>query len=306
MIEPFRSRGASFQGLGFWGLPFLSQAAGAVKKYGSSGLARTLRCAFSGVIASLADLKGLRQPNFSHLRSPGEEMVLTPSRVCGTPSAAQAGEGKGEREGASIRRPTDYVMSPAAAAEFRAEFLNELLTQETLAFREPIVNRWRVRLASSPASDGRAPFRRAHVPNMPREKPVMAFKVFHSVLPFAVFGLVQILHNPSPSRLGLFKVCINIIDEYCEALSLVPELRGASAPRPRAVEHYPNIAEMHLRAVDLPACFAVSVVLGETECVRQPNQRSSDILIPAPRGQAHPLTCRAKSLNGVSNRRPPR
>ena len=107
----------------------------------------------------------------------------------------------------------------------------------------------------------------------------MAFKVFHSVLPFAVFGLVQILHNRSPSRLRLFKVCINIIDEYREALSLVPDLRGASAPRPRAVEHYPNIAEMHLRAVDLPACFAVSVVLGETECVRQPNQRSSDILI---------------------------
>jgi len=52
VIEPFRSRGASFQGLGFWGLPFLTQAAEAVKKYGSCGLAQTLRCAFSGVIAS--------------------------------------------------------------------------------------------------------------------------------------------------------------------------------------------------------------------------------------------------------------
>ena len=70
MIEPFRSRGASFQGLGFWGLPFLTQAAEAVKKYGSCGLAQTLRCAFSGVIASLADLKGLRQPNLSHLLKP--------------------------------------------------------------------------------------------------------------------------------------------------------------------------------------------------------------------------------------------
>jgi hypothetical protein len=35
----------------------------AVKKSGISGLAHTLRCAFSGAIASLADLKGLRQPN---------------------------------------------------------------------------------------------------------------------------------------------------------------------------------------------------------------------------------------------------
>jgi hypothetical protein len=39
-----------------------------VKKSGISGLAHTLRCAFSGAIASLADLKGLRQPNFSHLQ----------------------------------------------------------------------------------------------------------------------------------------------------------------------------------------------------------------------------------------------
>ena len=35
-----------------------------VKKSGIRGLAHTLRCAFSGVIARLADLKGLRQPNF--------------------------------------------------------------------------------------------------------------------------------------------------------------------------------------------------------------------------------------------------
>ena len=34
----------------------------------SDGLAHTFRCAFSGVVAILADLKGLRQPNFSHLR----------------------------------------------------------------------------------------------------------------------------------------------------------------------------------------------------------------------------------------------
>jgi hypothetical protein len=107
----------------------------------------------------------------------------------------------------------------------------------------------------------------------------MAFKVFHSVLPFSVFGLVQILHNFSPSRLRFVKVRINIVEEYCEALSLMPDLRGAGAPWPRAIEHYPGIAEMHLRAVDPPAWFAVTVVLGEAKCVRQPNQRCGNIRI---------------------------
>ena len=107
----------------------------------------------------------------------------------------------------------------------------------------------------------------------------MAFKVLHSVLPLAVFGLVQILHNLGSSRLRFFKVRINIVDEYCEALSVMADLRGAGAPWPRAIEHYPSIAEMHLGAVHPPAWFAITVVLGETECVRQPNDRSGNILI---------------------------
>src|SRR5215472_7322598 len=36
---------------------------------------------------------------------------------------------------------------------------------------------------------------------------------------------------------------------------------------------------MHLGAVHPPAWFAITVVLGETECVRQPNDRSGNILI---------------------------
>ena len=107
----------------------------------------------------------------------------------------------------------------------------------------------------------------------------MAFKVFHSVLPFAVFGLVQILHNLGSSRLRFFKVRINIVDEYCEALSVMPDLRGAGTPWPRAIEHYPGIAEMHLGAVDPAAWFAITVVLNEAECVRQPSERSRNILI---------------------------
>ena len=107
----------------------------------------------------------------------------------------------------------------------------------------------------------------------------MAFKVLHSVLPFAVFGLVQVLHNLGPSRLRFFKVRINIVEEYCEALSMMPDLRRAGTPWPGVIKHYPGIAEMHLRAVDPPAWLAVTVVLGETECGRQPNERLSDILI---------------------------
>ena len=50
------------------GRPIPAQVNEAVKKSSISGLAHTFRCAFSGVIASLADLRGLRQPNFSHLQ----------------------------------------------------------------------------------------------------------------------------------------------------------------------------------------------------------------------------------------------
>ncbi len=107
----------------------------------------------------------------------------------------------------------------------------------------------------------------------------MAFEVFHSVLPFAVFGLVQILHDLSSCRLCSFKVRVNVFDEDCKALSLVPDLRGAGGPRPGAIEHDPGIAEMHLRAVNPPAWFAVTEVLDETECFRQPNERICDILI---------------------------
>jgi hypothetical protein len=107
----------------------------------------------------------------------------------------------------------------------------------------------------------------------------MAFKVFDSVLPFAIDSLVQLLHDLGAYRFRSFEVRINIVHEYCQALSLAPDLRGAGAPWSRAVEHYPGIAEMHLRALDPPAWFAITVVLRETECFRQPNQRIGNILI---------------------------
>jgi hypothetical protein len=131
----------------------------------------------------------------------------------------------------------------------------------------------------SPACYRSAPFIRAYVPGVPREEPVMTFKVLHSVLTFAISGLVQFLNDLGACRFSSLEVRINIVDEYCKALSLMPDLRGAGAPRSRAIEHYPGIAEMHLRAIDSPAMFAITVVLGEIEYSRQPNQRLGNILI---------------------------
>lgn len=111
-------------------------------------------------------------------------------------------------------------------------------------------SRWRVRQGSSADRYPRTPFVRAHVPGVPREEPVVPFKIFHSVLPFAVFSLVQILHDLGSCRPRSFKVRVNAFDEDREALSLVADLRGAGAPWPRAIEHDPGVAEMHLRAVD--------------------------------------------------------
>src|SRR5258707_368177 len=105
----------------------------------------------------------------------------------------------------------------------------------------------------------------------------MTFNVFGSVLSFAVDRLVEFLHDLGVSGLRSFEVRINIVYEYCQALRLVPDLRGTGAPWARAIEHYPSITEMHLRAFYPPAWFAITVVLGETECFRQPNHRIGNI-----------------------------
>jgi hypothetical protein len=52
----------------------------------------------------------------------------------------------------------------------------------------------------------------------------MAFKVCGSVLPLAIDGLVEILHDLGACRLRSFEVRINIIDEYSQALSLMSDL----------------------------------------------------------------------------------
>jgi hypothetical protein len=53
----------------------------------------------------------------------------------------------------------------------------------------------KLKIRGSPAGNGRAPFIRAYIAKVSREEPVMALKVFHSVLPFAVDGFVQFLND---------------------------------------------------------------------------------------------------------------
>ncbi len=107
----------------------------------------------------------------------------------------------------------------------------------------------------------------------------MACKVFGAVLTLAINSLVQILHDFDTRRLCVLEMRVHIIDEYGQALRLATGLRWASTSWPRAVQHDPGIAEMHLRAFDPPARFAVPVVLAETERFRKPKQCIGDILI---------------------------
>ena len=79
----------------------------------------------------------------------------------------------------------------------------------------------------------------------------MTFQVFDSVLAFAIKGLMQILDDLRARRLRPFKVRIDIFDEDSQALRVMSNLRRTHAPRPRAVQHDPGIAQMHLRAADL-------------------------------------------------------
>ena len=48
---------------------------------------------------------------------------------------------------------------------------------------------------------------------------------------------------------------------------------------PRAIDHDPGIAELHLRAFHPPTIFAVMVMLTEAECFREPIHRIGNVLI---------------------------
>jgi hypothetical protein len=96
----------------------------------------------------------------------------------------------------------------------------------------------------------------------------MAFHVFGSILSFAIFGLVQVLHDLGACRLRSFEVRINIVDEDCEALSMVARLCRTHTSGSRAIEHNPGSAQIYLRAFYPPTWFSIPVMLGEAECLR--------------------------------------
>src|SRR6185437_9944283 len=101
-------------------------------------------------------------------------------------------------------------------------------------------------------------------------------EVLNSVLPFAIFGHVEILHNLGTGRYRSLEVRIDIVNEDGQALSPRAELRGYRTPRPRAFEHDPGAAEIHLRALGR---IAVAVVLSKSEGFRQPCDRIGDVSI---------------------------
>src|SRR5579872_1480064 len=99
----------------------------------------------------------------------------------------------------------------------------------------------------------------------------MAFQILGSVLAFAIGGFMEILHDFDACRLRPFEMRVHIVDEYGQALTPAPGLGGAGAPRPRAIEHDPGVAEMHLCAIHPHPGLAIAVVLAETERFCQPN-----------------------------------
>src|SRR4029077_18994095 len=71
----------------------------------------------------------------------------------------------------------------------------------------------------------RSPFVGAHVPSVLREEPVVTFEIFDSVLSFTIDGLMQILYDFGACRFRSAEVRINVIDEHCQGLSRMADLR---------------------------------------------------------------------------------
>src|SRR5712691_8513345 len=86
----------------------------------------------------------------------------------------------------------------------------------------------------------RPPFLRTHVSRMPREKPVMSLEIFRSILPFAILGLVQLLHDLRARRLRPAKMPIDVLHERRQALRSVAYLRWTAPSRSRFENHDPR------------------------------------------------------------------
>ena len=63
---------------------------------------------------------------------------------------------------------------------------------------------------------------------------MVAIEVLDSVLPFAIFGHMEILHNFGVRRFRSLEVRVHVVDEYGKALGPGTELRRGRAVRPSA------------------------------------------------------------------------
>ena len=111
---------------------------------------------------------------------------------------------------------------------------------------------------------------------MSGEEPVVTIQVFYAVLPFSVDGFVEILDDLCACRFCCVEVRIDILDEDGQALRFAAQLRWRLRVRTRAHEHDPCITEMHLRATDR---FSVTIVLRESEYLREPGDSFRNVLI---------------------------
>jgi hypothetical protein len=105
---------------------------------------------------------------------------------------------------------------------------------------------------------------------------MVTIQVFYAVLPFSVDGFVEILDDLCACRFCCVEVRIDILDEDGQALRFAAQLRWRLRVRTRAHEHDPCITEMHLRATDR---FSVTIVLRESEYLREPGDRFRNVLI---------------------------
>src|SRR5215469_3761063 len=124
----------------------------------------------------------------------------------------------------------------------------------------------------------RAPFVRAHIPRVPREKPVMAIEVLDPILPLAIFGLMQVLDNMGAGLLRSPEMAIHILDEHGQALGSIAQLRRAALTRWGLSYHDPRVTQMNLRT-GRRGWIAIPVVFDKAERSGQPGDRLFKVLI---------------------------
>jgi len=79
---------------------------------------------------------------------------------------------------------------------------------------------------------------------------MVTVEVLGSVLPFAIWSLMELFHDSGLRRFRSFEMRIHVIDEHGETLRSAAQLGRAPRAWTCAPEHDPRVAEMHLGAGD--------------------------------------------------------